>query len=80
MRDLEDAQEFVEREWPGSLDRFERRLTEIERVLLEHPRIGYELTNRSGVRALPCRVVRSISVQILLPHPGRAYRNAPHPP
>ena len=53
MRDLEDAHQFIEREWPGVLEQFERRLTEIECLVSEHPHSGRELTNRRGVYAVP---------------------------
>ena len=51
--DLAETYDFVRREWPDVLDRFEQRLTEIETRISENPQSSSELINRPGVYAVP---------------------------
>jgi toxin ParE1/3/4 len=47
--DLENVHKYLLLHWSDVIDRFERRLDEIERTIADNPKSGHELTNRPGV-------------------------------
>jgi toxin ParE1/3/4 len=50
--DLEEVHRYLLAHWSDVIDRFERRLGEIERTIADNPDSGHEPMNRPGVHTM----------------------------